>query len=217
MWPWIRWCHCELLRLLYNLMLLLSGAKEQRLCHMTRSVITAASHRRNRERREEREQLQVSGCTCMIDDGAMLQWSHLLREIDLPRVSSSLLFKWLHCRLGGGRSCSYMSASLRLRRVCSRILTDWRWAHEIFELLTLLLKKPEWKTRRDRSACQADVQALKQELGGVGGGEATDFTGPPPQKPFVILKCIFMNNSYFHFTTAAALDLIRISKYCLAG
>lgn len=29
---------------------------------------------------------------------------------------------------------------------------------------------------------------------------ATDYTGPQPWKPFVIHKCIFMNNSYFHFT-----------------
>lgn len=131
-------------------------------------------------------------------DGTTLQWSFSLavHEIDLHEP---LLHYFLNDSAAEGRKklfCAFQSLWALDRQPVQAA------ASAVLTLSTIMLKIFGLCDKADMKTNQISVAGwcTGSNAGGDRNSVTTDYTGPKPRKLFVILKCIFMNNSYFHFT-----------------
>lgn len=118
--------------------------------------------------------------------------------------------------MSGGAACFYYTCVCTLSELSIQLKCTSSYADtccgiycavlKIFGLLRLW-EKPDVKTNCDGADCQADEQA--RMIARVGMASLRTTQAPSHRKPFVILKCIFMNNSYFHFTLLWFLILMK--------
>lgn len=147
-------------------------------------------------------------------DAPTLQWSCSLAVLCmlrdwLARIFPSLLFKWLHHRVEEEAACIFLQSLQALDNLNAPATNTSAVASTVLTRSTVskilaFWKKPDLKANHYRSVCQADVQVLML----IERGIVKLHRGPQPQKPFVMLKCIFMNNLYYHFILLCFLDLI---------